>query len=235
VLHVALTRDCHYHICLEENVALTRAWNQQKKTVKTTIYKRISAAIALLAMSFLTLPALGAGDAEQGRQLGFTCMGCHGIDGYRNAYPSFRVPKLGGQGAAYIEAALRAYRQDTRQHPTMHAQASSLSDEDIENLVAWIGSTERVNDEITAESAAGVPVAAACIACHGAEGEGVIPQPPTLTGQHTDYLEYALKQYKDGTRSGTVMSAFVATLSEADMATLAKFYGSQDGLATLTQ
>jgi cytochrome c553 len=187
----------------------------------------------LLATSLLALPALAAGDPAQGRQLGFTCLGCHGIDGYRNAYPSFRVPKLGGQGDAYIEAALRAYREGTRPHPTMHAQASSLTDEDIANLVAWIGSGEPADDETTADSAASVPAAAACVACHGAQGTGVIPQPPTLAGQHADYLEHALHQYKDGSRSGTVMSAFVASLSDADIAALAKFYGSQDGLTTL--
>ena len=44
-----------------------------------------------------------------------------------------------------------------------------------------------------------------------------------------------MKQYKDGSRGGTVMSAFVATLSDADIAVLAKFYGTKDGLQTLDQ
>jgi len=44
-----------------------------------------------------------------------------------------------------------------------------------------------------------------------------------------------LHQYKDGTRGGTVMTAFAASLSDADIAQLAKFYGSQDGLKTLQQ
>jgi cytochrome c553 len=186
-------------------------------------------------MFLVTLSARAAGNAEDGRRLGYTCMGCHGIEGYRNAYPSFRVPKLGGQGAAYVETALRAYRQGLRPHPTMQAQASSMSAEDIDNLVAWIGSTDRAKDTTTTEAAAGVDVAVACVACHGAEGEGVIPQPPTLAGQHMDYLEYALHQYKDGSRSGTVMSAFAASLGDADIAILAKFYGAKDGLETLDQ
>lgn len=177
--------------------------------------------------------ATAAGDVEQGKVLGFTCTGCHGIDGYRNAYPSFRVPRLAGQQGAYIESALHAYRDGTRAHPTMKAQASALTDRDIENLIAWIESSVDTRDTATAESAARVAPAATCIACHGADGEGVIPQPPTLAGQEADYLEHALHQYKDGTRSGTVMSAFAASLSDADIAQLAKFYSSQDGLKTL--
>jgi cytochrome c553 len=196
---------------------------------------RSGAAIFLIALTFNAQPAAAAGDVERGKQLGFTCMGCHGIAGYRNAYPSFRVPKLGGQQGAYIEAALRAYRDGTRAHPTMRAHASSLTDQDIENLIAWITSSDSASDTVTTETAAHVAAAAACVACHGAGGEGVIPQPPTLAGQEIDYLEYALHQYKDGTRTGTVMSAFTASLSDADIAQLAKFYGSQDGLTTLQQ
>ena len=187
----------------------------------------------LLAASIVAQPAWAEGDAEQGARLGFTCLGCHGIEGYRNAYPSFRVPKLGGQGSAYLVTALQAYRAGTRPHPTMQAQAGPMSDADIDNLVAWIGTTATVRDTATAESVAAVPAAATCVACHGAQGEGVIPQPPTLAGQHPEYLEYALQQYKDGSRGGTVMSAFAAALSETDIAQIAQLYGSQDGLKTL--
>jgi cytochrome c553 len=190
-------------------------------------------ALVLLALSIVALPAAADGDASEGSRLGFTCLGCHGIEGYRNAYPSFRVPKLGGQGTSYLASALQAYREGTRPHPTMQAQAGSMSDEDIDNLVAWLGSTPRARDTATAESAAGVAAAAACVACHGDEGEGVIPQPPTLAGQHSGYLEYTLKQNRDGSRGGTVMSAFAANLSDADIVALAEFYASQDGLTTL--
>jgi cytochrome c553 len=191
--------------------------------------------MALSVGALFVLPAQAAGDAEQGARLGYTCLGCHGIEGYRNAYPSFRVPRLAGQGTAYLESALRAYRDGARPHPTMQAQASSMSDEDIDNLVAWLGSSEVVHDTMTTESAATVPAAVACVACHGAEGEGVIPQPPTLAGQHVDYLEHALNQYRDGSRGGTVMGVFVASLSDADIATLARYYASQDGLQTLQE
>lgn len=189
--------------------------------------------VALLIAVSVAVPAAADGDAEQGELAGFTCMGCHGIEGYRNAYPSFRVPRLAGQGAAYLTAALRAYRDGSRSHPTMYAQASAMSDADIDNLVAWISASAAASDTVTTESAAAVPAAATCVACHGSEGQGVVPQPPTLAGQHADYLAHALKQYRDGARTGTVMGAFSASLSDADIATLAKFYANQDGLKTL--
>ena len=61
------------------------------------------AATLLLAVGLFAQPAHAEGDAKAGKELAYTCLGCHGIEGYRNAYPSFRVPKLGGQTATYRE------------------------------------------------------------------------------------------------------------------------------------
>ncbi|MDH3976998.1 MAG: cytochrome c, partial [Gammaproteobacteria bacterium] len=55
--------------------------------------------------SILATQAYAAGDAERGEVLADTCLGCHGIPGYRNAYPSYRVPKLGGQHEDYLVSA----------------------------------------------------------------------------------------------------------------------------------
>lgn len=188
-----------------------------------------------LALSVLlsASPAGAEGDADQGAKLGYTCLGCHGIEGYRNGYPSFRVPRLGGQKAEYLDTALKAYRSGTRPHPTMQAQASTMSDDDIDNLVAWIGSFGEAEDTLSSADVAGVAPAQICVTCHGAEGANVMPKPPVLSGQHADYLVHALGQYKDGSRSGNVMTAFAATLSEADMKLLATIYASQEGLQTL--
>jgi len=82
-------------------------------------------------------PLPGA-DLEAGRILAYTCQGCHGISGYKNAYPNYRVPKIGGQSAAYLVEALTGYRQGTRQHPTMQAQSLSLSPQQIENVAAYL-------------------------------------------------------------------------------------------------
>ena len=96
-----------------------------------------------LTLAFL-LPASGSaiasGDAEAGKVKGYTCTGCHGIPGYKNVYPTFHVPKLGGQSAVYIEAALKAYRSGERKHSTMNLHAESLSDQDIADIAAWLES-----------------------------------------------------------------------------------------------
>jgi len=197
------------------------------------IIGKITAALLLSTLVWMP-PAAAQGNAEHGRELGFTCLGCHGIEGQRNAYPSFRVPRLGGQSRDYMKAALLAYRDGSRPHPTMQAHASSLSDDDIEDLLAWLASFGVAHDTATAEAVAGLEAAALCVTCHGKDTDNVVPAPPTLAGQHTDYLVHALKQYKDGKRPGNVMAAFAAGLSDTEIATIARFYASQDGLETLS-
>ena len=85
-------------------------------------------------------PAFAEGDPVQGENKVETCIGCHGIEGYYNVYPSYKVPKLVGQHAARIVAALQAYKSGERVHPTMSAQASSLGDQDIEDIAAYLAS-----------------------------------------------------------------------------------------------
>lgn len=193
--------------------------------------------IAKIAALTLALPAAAQdtppGDATQGREVGYTCLGCHGIEGQRNAYPSYRVPRLGGQKPDYLFAALRAYRDGTRPHPTMQAQAGSMTDDDIANLVAWIGTWESAEDTVTAADVADLPAAALCVTCHGVAGAAIVPVPPVLSGQQESYLVHALNQYKNGARTGNVMQAFAAALSDADIELLAKFYAAEDGLQTL--
>lgn len=81
-----------------------------------------------------------AGNADNGKQLTYTCQGCHGISGYRNAYPNYHVPKIGGQSPQYLVNALTEYRKGTRKHPTMQAQAMSFSDEDIAAIATYLSS-----------------------------------------------------------------------------------------------
>ena len=71
------------------------------------------------------------------------CIGCHGIPGYRTAYPEvYHVPKIGGQNPMYIANALKAYRTGERWHPSMRGIAASLSDKDIEDIAAYYGGAE---------------------------------------------------------------------------------------------
>ncbi|WP_431769057.1 c-type cytochrome [Xanthomonas campestris] len=79
-----------------------------------------------------------SGNAGNGRQLAYPCQGCHGVTGYKNAYPSYRVPKIGGQSAQYLTQALTEYRQGKRKHPTMQAQAQSFSEQDIADIATYL-------------------------------------------------------------------------------------------------
>ena len=186
----------------------------------------------LIATALLAQPVLADGDATAGKELGYTCLGCHGIDGYRNAYPSYRVPKLGGQKAAYIVIALNGYRDNTRQHPTMIGQASSLSDKEINDVAAYLASLGGETVAAGGSKEAGFAKAQACTACHGNNGVSVNAMWPTLAGQHEDYLLQALNSYRDESRKDPVMSAQAALIAEDDVALLAKYFASLDGLET---
>jgi len=82
------------------------------------------------------------GDPAKGHTLTYTCQGCHGITGYKNAYPSYHVPRIGGQSAQYLASALTEYRQGKRKHPTMQAQAQSFSPQDIADIAAYLSTVQ---------------------------------------------------------------------------------------------
>ena len=88
----------------------------------------------LLAAS---LGAAAEGNPETGKRAAETCMGCHAIERYFNVYPTYHVPRVGGQSAGYIESALKAYRSGSRKHETMNANAANLSDQDIADIAAY--------------------------------------------------------------------------------------------------
>ena len=186
----------------------------------------------MLLLAIAASPATADGDAARGEKLGYTCLGCHGVDGYRNAYPSYRVPKLGGQKAAYLVIALNGYREGTRAHPTMTAHASSLSAQQIEDVAAYLASLSADKVAAGGSAAASLEETTACLACHGQNGIGLSPTWPTLAGQHEDYLVHALNQYRDGTRKDPVMAPMAAALSDSDVALIAKYYSRLDGLET---
>jgi len=96
--------------------------------------------IVVLAALVATEALAEGGSTAPKKQM---CEGCHGIPDYRTAYPDvYTVPKLGGQGAAYIVKALHDYKSGTRKHPTMIGIAASLSDQDINDLAAYYAGSE---------------------------------------------------------------------------------------------
>ena len=100
----------------------------------------IAACIALASMNANAVE----GDPEGAKDILSMCMGCHGIPGYRTAFPEvYPVPKLGGQHAQYLVKSLQAYRDGTRSHPSMQAVAQSLTDQNMADLAAYYAQSEK--------------------------------------------------------------------------------------------
>lgn len=105
---------------------------------------RAGLALGLLMTSFLMpTQAMAEGDAAAGANKAYTCMGCHGVKHYVNVYPTYHVPKIAGQHQAYLISALNAYKAGQRQHETMQANASSLSDQDIEDIASYFANLNK--------------------------------------------------------------------------------------------
>lgn len=195
---------------------------------------RIAAAIAplLFACALAAQPAVAEGDADRGKDLAYTCLGCHGIEGYRNAYPSFRVPKLGGQKAEYLIDAIKGYRDGLRAHPTMVAQAVSLSDQDVADIATYLSTLGAETVAAGASEGPELERAQVCVTCHGPRGISQNPLWPSLAGQHEEYLVHALNQYRSGERKQAIMSAQAQSLTDDDVALLARYYSRLPGLET---
>jgi cytochrome c553 len=142
-----------------------------------------------------------AGDPAKGAAKAAMCIGCHGLTGYQASFPEvYKVPKISGQGAKYIAAALNAYAKGERKHPSMRAIAETLTEQDIADLSVYYEQSGK-----TAAAAPTAPAAlpdalkdrlAACVACHGPSFSAPIDAAyPKLAGQHADYLYHALKAY----------------------------------------
>src|SRR3984957_13519145 len=94
----------------------------------------LSIALVVGALASFTLHAQDAGpkaDPVHGKAISYTCLGCHRVPGYKNAYPNYSVPELRGQHPEYLVSALKEYKSGERSHFTMHSQAEELSEQDM--------------------------------------------------------------------------------------------------------
>ena len=78
-----------------------------------------------------------------------------------------------------------------------------------------------------ADAEAGKAKAAVCAACHGADGNSVIPTTPSLAGQPRQFIVTQLFMFRDGKRKDPQMSPFAEKLTNADLRDLADFYATQ--------
>ncbi len=200
-----------------------------------------------LAGVFSTAHAQTA-DAQRGSTKVQMCIGCHGIVGYQGDFPQvYHVPRIAGQDAKYIGAALTAYRSGDRKHPTMRSIASSLTDQDIADIAAYYSKLGQPDGPVPAALESPVPdkirsAVTTCVACHGVNfstpTDGTIPR---IAGQYPDYLAIALRSYKvEGNphygRSNAVMGAMAKPLKDDTISEIADYLASLPGeLRTVPQ
>ena len=179
------------------------------------------------------------------------CVGCHGIIGYRASFPEVhRVPKIAGQSAKYMAAALSAYKNGDRKHPTMRGIAETLTEQDIVDISNYyqnLGQSGRapLADKPSREPSAQVATLLQkgnCAACHGANlSKAIDPSYPKVAGQYADYLFVALKAYKtEGNatmgRNNGIMGAIAKQFSNSELKALSEYVGGLDGeMATVPE
>ena len=159
--------------------------------------------MALIAAPLTSMAQEVKGDAGAGAKKIAMCIGCHGLPGYQSSFPVvYKVPRIAGQNAKYIVAALNGYKTGDRKHPSMRGIAGSMSDQDMADVAAYY---ENLGKESNAPKMPETPEApppalkdkiAACVACHGKNFNNTTdPANPRLAGQHADYLLVSLKGY----------------------------------------
>ena len=194
--------------------------------------------LALLSPSHAQDPQ---GSASAGEKKIAMCIGCHGISGYQSSFPEVhKVPMISGQSAAYIAAALQAYKSGERRHPTMRSVAKGLTDQDMLDVAAYY---EQHGKPIQAPAELPAPATqvaqllekGGCVGCHGNNfSQPVSPEFPKIAGQHKDYLYVALKSYKAGKqavwgRENAIMTGIVEQFNANELKLLAQYLGSQPG------
>ena len=178
-----------------------------------------------------------AADSVNGKALyDAQCLSCHGVAGASNV-PS--QPILSAQYAEYIAAQLHDYRDGSRNNAIMSPLAANLSDDDIADLSAYLSAQQPVIAGAVNLSLAqsgeklyrggnielGI---AACAACHGPTGAGILPHYPRLSGQYAEYIAATLREYAANTRQsdksrGAAMNSIAAKLSEEQINALAAY------------
>ncbi len=210
--------------------------------------------LAFLLVASVTVSATHAqevqGDGLAGGKKIAMCIGCHGILGFHASFPEvYKVPKISGQGAKYLSAALTAYKRGERKHPTLRGITDALTAQDIADLAAYY-SSNGVNFNLAPLAPAPTGSAKAmelvtkggCITCHGDSfSKPMDPTYPKIAGQHPDYLYAALKAYKTTDkeligRSHPIMGGIAKQFSNDELRELANYVGSLPGdLKTIPQ
>ena len=163
---------------------------------------------------------------------GAVCTSCHGADGNSGA-PTF--PKLAQQHPEYIVKQLTEYKSGKRANAIMSGFASALSEDDMRNIAAFVGSKSAkpgfakdkalatLGEKIYRGGIADRQIPA-CAGCHSPTGAGIPAQYPRLAGQHADYTVSQLTQFRGGIRLNSLqMGQVAAKLNDKEINALADY------------
>lgn len=195
----------------------------------------------LLACACLSaiVPASGAEDVEIARLATQVCASCHGPHG-DSISPAF--PRLAGQNAAYIEAQLKSFKDQTRgdayAQAYMWGMVAQLDEDTMKRLAAYYAA-EKPNPGRPGDPAlmaqgrhifdngipgAGIPP---CASCHGADAQGK-DAIPRLAGQHPEYLVKQLVAFKSLQRGNApVMHVVTDRMTLEQMRAIADYAASK--------
>ena len=182
------------------------------------------------------------GDAARGATKATVCSACHGPNG-NSTTPEW--PRLAGQNAVYIVEQLRLFRSGVRDNPVMKPLASTLSDQDIDDIAVYYEAQTPLGLEadpsywqageavyLRGDREREVP---ACVACHGPVGRGNLAAGyPALRAQQSVYVVKQLNDYASGarytgahpeaaSRNGPMMFAIARRLSPEQIRDVASY------------
>lgn len=214
----------------------------------------------ILALTSINLAFAATGNVEAGKTKAAMCAACHGANGI-GASEAF--PNLAGQHADYIVKQLKAFKAGTRTDPVMAPMAVGLSEQDMNDVAAYFASLNRSgatatangSSESTSQTAAvQAPVAhiadasagkslyelgdpsrniAACIGCHGKEGNSEVLIYPNLAKQHAQYIEKQLHNFKASTRTNYAMNQFAGAMTDEDIADMGAYLADTKAVANV--
>lgn len=193
----------------------------------TVIKFKLSVLAFMLVALFISSPSY-AGDIARGESLSQTCLGCHGAPGLRNPGPVYNIPVIGGQREVYLVSALQAYKNKERSHGTMQAQASNLSDQDIQDIAAYFSSLKTTVEPVAADLSAAPKLYDTCKTCHSVDGAAT-GDFPIINGQYQSYIAQALKDYRAGGRKNPIMGMQAQNLTIQQIKEIADWYAQQQG------
>ena len=164
-----------------------------------------------------------AGNVAAGKTAAASCSGCHG-DGGVSGNPA--TPSLAGQEAQYFVAAMRAYKDGSRNNSTMKGPATAVDEATAKNLAAYYAGQTPKAPQV------GKPLSVAewaerCDRCHGVNGNSTDPRAPALASQRADYLERVMLAYKKGERKSKEMAVMSEGLDDDLIAALGSYYAQK--------